>query len=884
MALKSGDLVDRYRIVAPLGAGGMGEVFHAFDTKLQRNVALKLLHADKDAPDSGSPNMSHGVARMLREARAAAALEHPNVISIYDVGEVQEPAELRGSAFLAMELIKGNSLRAFTGDLSIPLTERIRWLTDIAKALSTAHEQGLVHRDVKPENVMLRRDGVIKVLDFGIAKRSYGSVDPAQSTEAHILPVPSVTAQGMAIGTPYYMAPEQMRGDALDGRADQFSWGVMAYELLCGKGPWRTDADALGLVAEVLSKPVESPCVLNPEVPAHVGRAVVKALTKSREGRFASMVELIEELQGGAVEPSAPVPSPRVSAHDLAEIGSAKTEFVPSAREAKTAPSKAPPPMPPEPTPPPTPPPASNRRWLAVGGAGALIALVAGGLALSRTSAPIVLAPTEDAGAKIAACVSNVECSKAHEGAAYRCRHDDGVCAPLASDDCKVFAEKADLENDETVWIGTMYPLTGPSAATFGKAFSKGVDLAREDFAQTMSGIVAKSGKVRPIGIIACDDAADADRAARHLVDDVKVPAVIGFRSGIEFVELAKSRFLPARIAMIASLSTNPLVTAMPQPAGSARLTWRTTSDITQMAAPIGLLVSELLEPQIRSQRGREQGTRVALLAFKSPAQLAFADTLLGELRFNGKTAIENGPDYRPFTVDGLAADAKPDYDGVASALAAFAPDVIIYYGGEQLVNHVLAPLEAKWPAAGKHRPIYIDPTTFSDAAMTFVGKNAERRHRFFGFGPMSNTPANARLVMHYNEAFPDKISRALCPNTDYDAFYMLAYATYALGDKPVTGPSLAQAFARLQPPGKSIDVGPTHIFEAFNALERGENINLNGATGSLDFDLATGEAPVDQAVFCVNVDDKGNATEGIESGVVYNTTTKKLEGKLRCP
>ncbi len=143
---------------------------------------------------------------MLREARAAAALEHPNVVAIYDVGEISSPEALRGTTYIAMELVRGTSLRPVIRAGATTLATRVRWLVEIAMALAAAHKSGLVHRDVKPENVMIREDGVAKVLDFGIAKKSHTPADPSAATEAL---VPTITTQGVILGTPYYMSPEQ---------------------------------------------------------------------------------------------------------------------------------------------------------------------------------------------------------------------------------------------------------------------------------------------------------------------------------------------------------------------------------------------------------------------------------------------------------------------------------------------------------------------------------------------------------------------------------------------------------------------------------------------------------------------------------------------------
>src|SRR5579883_1269937 len=158
----------------------MGEVYRARDTRLQRDVALKVL--------SAGAATAEGAARMLREARAAAALHHPNVVAVFDAGEVTEPAALRGTTYIAMELVRGRALRAFVRDPSAALAERVRWLGDVARALAAAHTAGLVHRDVKPENVMIGDDGHVKVLDFGIVK--HAAPNAAE---------PAITAQGFTI-------------------------------------------------------------------------------------------------------------------------------------------------------------------------------------------------------------------------------------------------------------------------------------------------------------------------------------------------------------------------------------------------------------------------------------------------------------------------------------------------------------------------------------------------------------------------------------------------------------------------------------------------------------------------------------------------------------
>jgi serine/threonine-protein kinase len=274
--LKPGNTVGRYAIEDILGEGGMGVVYKAHDGKLDRKVALKVLVPSDDGADRSE-------ARVLREARAVAALDHPNAIAIYDVGEAD------GVPYIAMELASGETLRAYVGDAQVPIGRRIGWLCDVARALAAAHTAGIVHRDIKPENVMVRGDGRVKVLDFGIARRS-GGVDPAGPTAKAALP--TLTTRG-AMGTPMYMAPEQARGKPADGRTDQFSWGVLAYELVEGTRPWDAP-DIVGLVAAMIADPPRP--IVAAGVPEPVRAIVMRALSRSPAERFGSMDDVVELL------------------------------------------------------------------------------------------------------------------------------------------------------------------------------------------------------------------------------------------------------------------------------------------------------------------------------------------------------------------------------------------------------------------------------------------------------------------------------------------------------------------------------------------------------------------------------------------------------------
>jgi hypothetical protein len=280
--LRLGETFDRYVVEEILGEGGMGEVYLATDARLHRRVALKLL---RGAAGARSEPGWKGAARLLHEARAAAALDHPNAVSIFDVGEHE------GTPFIAMEFVSGSTLRAFVGDATVSVAHRVRWLTDIARALDAAHRRGLVHRDIKPENVMVSENDAIKVLDFGIARRASASTEETGATL--VAGGATITRDGAVVGTPRYMAPEQLRGAKLDGRADQFSWGVVAYELLTGHLPWSGDGSSDQRLARILTVEARAPSLVTRDVPPEVDAVVLRALARDPKDRFASMENIV---------------------------------------------------------------------------------------------------------------------------------------------------------------------------------------------------------------------------------------------------------------------------------------------------------------------------------------------------------------------------------------------------------------------------------------------------------------------------------------------------------------------------------------------------------------------------------------------------------------
>jgi len=278
-----GRVIGGYRLLAALGHGGMAEVFLAEDTRLNRRVALKLL------PErlTGHPDR---VSRFQREARAASALTHPNILTIHDFGEHE------GRHFIASEFVDGRTLRELLHAGPVALPEAVTIAIQIADALAAAHEAGIIHRDIKPENVMQRPDGYIKVLDFGLAKLAEASASGEDSGVSPPQPATFATRVGAVLGTVNYMSPEQARGQKVDPRSDLFSLGVVLYELVTGRRPFEGATPSHVLVA-ILDNEAAPLAALRPETPWELQRIVAKALSKQPEERYATARELASDLK-----------------------------------------------------------------------------------------------------------------------------------------------------------------------------------------------------------------------------------------------------------------------------------------------------------------------------------------------------------------------------------------------------------------------------------------------------------------------------------------------------------------------------------------------------------------------------------------------------------
>src|SRR5687767_1825985 len=282
--LAAGSRLGPYTILSPLGAGGMGEVYRARDPRLGREVALKVLSARAAGGEGGR----EGAARMMREARLAAALSHPNLCTLHDAGEEG------GQVYLAFELLAGTTLRRRLDQGPIADDELVRWALELADALAAAHQAGIVHRDLKPENVFVTTRGTLKILDFGVARQvaaGDGDDAPTRTREA------TIAGPGTVVGTLSYLSPEQARGLPADARSDLFALGALLHEMATGRRAFdgRTPAEVYDAILN--RDPAPAPAGLPvPPRPEGFARIVERALEKDPALRFQSAVDLRSEL------------------------------------------------------------------------------------------------------------------------------------------------------------------------------------------------------------------------------------------------------------------------------------------------------------------------------------------------------------------------------------------------------------------------------------------------------------------------------------------------------------------------------------------------------------------------------------------------------------
>src|SRR5580698_2335067 len=280
-SVPAGTVISHYTIVEKIGGGGMGVVYKAEDTQLHRFVALKFLPGDVRDP--------HALARFRREAQAASALDHPHICTVYEIGEHH------GQPFIAMQFLDGNTLKHVVSGKALALEQCLELGIQIADALEVAHSQGIIHRDIKPANIFVTKRGQAKVLDFGLAKllpKAVAAGGPGADGED----TDSTSIVGIISGTPSYMSPEQIRGDALDARTDIFSLGLVLYEMATGRQAFSGPTGG-AIIEAVLTRSPAPTRSINPNIPEKLEETIHKALHKDREQRYQHAAEVRADLQ-----------------------------------------------------------------------------------------------------------------------------------------------------------------------------------------------------------------------------------------------------------------------------------------------------------------------------------------------------------------------------------------------------------------------------------------------------------------------------------------------------------------------------------------------------------------------------------------------------------
>jgi branched-chain amino acid transport system substrate-binding protein len=482
-------------------------------------------------------------------------------------------------------------------------------------------------------------------------------------------------------------------------------------------------------------------------------------------------------------------------------------------------------------------------------------------------------------GAPLRECSSNADCKG--RGDFWVCNKTAGTCASLHSTECTTV--DGDYTNDDAFLIGSILPTAGPDKDT-GHPMENSIRLALADFIDAANGLPKAGGGTRPFVLVGCNDNSDADvavTAAKHLANDIGVPAIIGAAfSGIT-IKVATTVTIPAGVLLISPSATSVAITDL-QDNG---LVWRTSpSDVFQAKA------LALLMPQIEAAVHAElpslpqgAGVRVAILNKGDSYGSGLGKALEKILTFNGKPALDdaNRDLYKRLDYgnpDDPTADPTRYPDKVAQILA-FKPHVVLVFGTNEGVTNVFSPIVDGWANATKGSPQPLPRFLFSDGGEVpdlwdKIGANKDLRSRILGTVPGTNNG----LYLGFKSAYKTKFSNDGDPAVfgaagSYDAAYLLGFAAVAIGAQPVTGANLVGGLKKEVPPGTSIDVGTDSINPAFKVLEAGKNIDFNGSSGPLDFDVTTGDAPSDIQIWCMPADGSGKATSAMNSGEYFDAS-----------
>jgi branched-chain amino acid transport system substrate-binding protein len=485
-------------------------------------------------------------------------------------------------------------------------------------------------------------------------------------------------------------------------------------------------------------------------------------------------------------------------------------------------------------------------------------------------------------------CATAADCGSPADDPSI-CRADH-TCAKLLSEDCRTFVSEAgDTRSDDVIWFGILWPLDPPNAI-FSRGKANAVELMRRDFKLAAGGLppVHEGGPRRHMGFVQCDESTDPERAARHLAGVVRVPAILGPMFSGVLVRVATEVTIARGVLLISPGATSSFISNLANKNG---LVWRTAPSDALQSVAVALALKSKIEPEVRATTlGPSEPLRVAVVHKGDSYGVGLEAEVFAKLVFNGKPAADNGASYRaidygdPDDPNNKPSDEK--YAQAVDSLIAFAPHVVILAGTTEAITKVFTPLEGRWPASLPFKPRYLmtDGVHPRPELLATVGTSAELRRRILGTTSGTTSTLYQKFARTYAGAFQDGTEPIQRVAATYDAAYLLAYATASIGAGAINGASVRDGLKKMVPPGLRVDVGPENINDALAIVTTGGQIDFNGASGPLDFDVEAGEAESDIQVWCLGIDAAGKADAFIDSGWFYDAATRSMVGAVACP
>ncbi len=472
-------------------------------------------------------------------------------------------------------------------------------------------------------------------------------------------------------------------------------------------------------------------------------------------------------------------------------------------------------------------------------------------------------------------CSTTAECVQKGPDFANTLCSPDHFCVPLLSQDCsRILGGPVD---DNTIVLGHMTTLSGPNAS-FGAASVPAADLALSEIQAFAMGVPTDpSQKAKQLAIVVCDDAMDDKRAATHLVADLHVPEVIGPVLSATTLDVANNVTVPAGVLILNPFSVSPLLSQVEK----SGLVWRTST--SNAPEPLGMapLVTQI-EQQIRKDVPLmpSDKIRLAIMARDDLYGKGLADTIFPVLTINGTKVTDDGSNL--LRKDLPLPGSNPGFDeaGALNAIVQFAPNIILVFGTAEMVARI-GKIETAWPG-GMPLPYYVmsEGLKVQELRNLAGSSNRDLTRRGRVFAPRPNASYFQGFKTRWNARFKQDLPEVYGTTTTYDAVYLSAYALATLRGQPITGANLAKGLKKTVPPGKLIPAGSTNLVDGFNLLQKGTNIDYDGVSGRLDFDVTTGEAPDDFDILCL----QGSPVADFFSAQVFNVAFGDIGPFQTCP